>query len=465
MTKESLAVRPNKVWGWPFLALLFVIAFTYACSIYANCSYVIIDRESFRFLPPFKPHVNENMNDHLGAEYFNIARSLANGQGFSNPFPEPTGPTAWMPPALSVLEAGFLRACDNDKDLVTAIVVLLQVNVLIGTGLLVLALTWQTIPRGWPVVAASVFCLGLVYEFHSHFQFTHDSWLILLMVDLLMAGLCWFRPLQSWQRASVWGLFGGLCALVNPIVAMVWGICSAVMSLKQRSWLAMGAAVLVAGITLLPWTVRNYAVLGRWIPVKSNLAYELYQSQCLQPDGLLQQSTFGTHPYASSGRERQEYKAAGEISFLEHKSKQFWDAVWADPRDFIQRVVTRFLGATVWYQPFKRDEGLQRPIVFWLSRLAMPLPFLGLFVLIFSAIFVRLPAAQWIVMGVYVLYLLPYVGVSYYERYAIPLLAVKVLLVIWGADRLLCLVRYGVSVFAGGRAIAKPPRALQTAST
>jgi hypothetical protein len=40
-------------------------------------------------------------------------------------------------------------------------------------------------------------------------------------------------------------------------------------------------------------------------------------------------------------------------------------------------------------------------------------------------------------MGVYVLYLLPYIGVSYYARYAMPLLAVKVLLVIWATDRFL----------------------------
>ena len=56
--------------------------------------------------------------------------------------------------------------------------------------------------------------------------------------------------------------------------------------------------------------------------LKSNLAYELYQSQCLQPEGLLRHSTFGQHPYVSAGKERFEYKTAGEISFLEHKRKQ-----------------------------------------------------------------------------------------------------------------------------------------------
>jgi len=44
------------------------------------------------------------------------------------------------------------------------------------------------------------------------------------------------------------------------------------------------------------------------------------------------------------------------------------------------------------------------------------------------------------ILATYALYLLPYIGVSYYERYAMPLLAVKVLLVIWAADRLLCLI-------------------------
>src|SRR3954454_25342760 len=34
----------------------------------------------------------------LGAEYFNVARALADGRGFSDPFGEPTGPTAWVSP-------------------------------------------------------------------------------------------------------------------------------------------------------------------------------------------------------------------------------------------------------------------------------------------------------------------------------------------------------------------------------
>ena len=76
----------------------------------------------------------------------------------------------------------------------------------------------------------------------------------------------------------------------------------------------------------------------------------------------------------------------------------------------------------------------------WTTRVIHPLPFLALVFLALSVVWRPLHWSQWVVMGAYVLYLGPYIAVSYYERYAMPLLAVKVLLVIWAADRVLCLV-------------------------
>ena len=77
------------------------------------------------------------------------------------------------------------------------------------------------------------------------------------------------------------------------IVALAWGVLTLPGARGQRAWSRLGVAVLAAGLTVTPWVVRNYLVFGRLIPIKSNLAYELYQSQCLQPDGLLRSSTFG----------------------------------------------------------------------------------------------------------------------------------------------------------------------------
>jgi hypothetical protein len=420
--------------------VLVLVVAVYACAIYANLSFTVTNPTNYRFFPPFRPNVNVNANRHLGGEYFNMARSLAKGEGFAHPFDRPTGPTAWQPPVLPTLLAGLLWVAGGSRDGVMALVVFFQVTILIATGCLVLALARQTTRRLGAATAAAVFLAGLLCNFSLCFQSTHDSWLVLLNVDLLLAGLCWCRPLAGWRSAAGWGLFGGLCVLINPGVGIAWGALSALLCWRRRAWSGLAVAGLAAGLTLAPWTVRNYLVFGRFIPAKSNLAYELYQSQCLQPGGPLQATTFREHPYGTGSRERQEYNALGEVAYLDRKWQQFGQAVRANPADFLRRVAERFVAVTVWYQPLDLPREARNPWALWLSRSTYPLPFLAVLVLAASAARGGLPWGQWAALAVYGLYLLPYVGVSYYERYGLPLLGVKVLLVVWGADRLLSLL-------------------------
>jgi hypothetical protein len=226
---------------------------------------------------------------------------------------------------------------------------------------------------------------------------------------------------------------------VNPAAGLTWGLLSLLVGARDRAWSRLALAGLVAGLTLLPWTVRNYLVFGHLIPVKSNLAYELYQSQCMQPDGLVQRRTLALHPYTAATREGREYNSLGEMAFLDRKREQFWEAVSSQPFDFLRRMARRFLAATLWYEPFNPPQEARRPWVLWLSRLAHPLPFLALLALVATSARRPLQRAQWVAIGVYLLYLLPYVVVSYYERYAVPLLGVKVLLVVWASELALSL--------------------------
>src|SRR5207237_1396602 len=146
-----------------------------------------------------------------------------------------------------------------------------------------------------------------------------------------------------------------ICSLINPIVGFTWGMLTLPVGWRRRDWPGLCIALVAAGLTLVPWTVRNYRVFGRPIPVKSNLAYELYQSQCLQPDGLIQGATFLQHP-GRPNREAHEYTTLGEIAYLDRKWEQFRRAVREEPGDFFERVAARLLGATLWYVPFDRNE-------------------------------------------------------------------------------------------------------------
>jgi hypothetical protein len=373
----------------------------------------------------------------LYSENFNIAQAMVAGKGYANAIGQPTGPTAWSAPVLPLIQAGLLWAGEGNRAVVVAGLVVLQVCVLIGTGVLVVALAARTTQRLGAGVAATLFALGLLYHFFYWFQVAHDCWVILLVLDLLIAGFCLLEPLDRWPRAAGWGLIGALCALTNPAVGLAWGVLSLVLAVRQRAWSQLAVAALVAGLALAPWTVRNYLVFGHFIPVKSNLAYEMYQSQCLQADGLYQTTTAPLHPSSAGSRERQEYRKLGEAAYLDRKWQQFREAVEADPWDFFDRVASRFLGATVWYVPFNRAQEARRPWLLWARRLTFPLPFLAMLFLIFSAARQPLQWPQGVVIGVYLLYLLPYIAASYYERYTVPLVAVKVLLVLWAADRLL----------------------------
>lgn len=423
----------------PAIAVFVVTLVLLGCSAYANLAFAVTDRVHFKYFPPFKAYVNRNDNRHLGAEYLNIAKALLKGRGFADPFREETGPTAWMPPVLPALLAGLLWVCDNNTDAVMTVCLILHVAVLIATGNLVLALAWQTTSRLGVLVGAAIFLTAVIADFRMWFQTTHDTSLVLLALDVVLAGLAWGRPLDSWPRAVGWGLAGGACGMVNPIVGLAWGVASIAEMVRQRAWGRFGIVLACAIAVLTPWTIRNYIMFGRLIPVKSNAAYELWQSQCVQKDGLLHH--FNGHPYGGPGRERRLYKEMGEMKFIDEKRNLFWQAVKADPLDFADRVAARLLGATLWYEPFDSSEKREQPVVFWLSRVWHPLPFLALSFLALTAMFRPLAWSQWLVMGAYVIYISPYIAISYYERYAMPLLAAKVLLIIWAADRLLCFIR------------------------
>ncbi len=445
---------------FPLVTAVVLGAALCACSVYANLSFAVKDGSNYRFFPPFQRHVNVNTINHFGGEYFNIAKALVAGKGFANPFARQTGPTAWMPPVLPTLLAALLWACEGNKDAVAAVLVFLQVATLIGTGVLVLALTRQTTRRVGAAAAATIYLLATLYDFKLCFQQTHDGWLVLLALDLVVAGMCWLRPLGCGRAAAGWGLLGGFCALVSPVAGLVWGALSLLAGLRDRAWRPLAVAALAAGLALAPWTVRNYLVFGRLVPVKSNLAYELYQSQCLQKDGLIQSSTFSHHPGGGSGLEGREYTRLGETAFLDKKREQFWQSVRADPVDFLDRVACRFLGTTLWYEPFDRfAEARHRPGAFWLGRLVHPLPFLAMLLVVLGSVRRPLPRAQWVAIGVYWLYLLPYIGASYYERYGFPLLGVRALFIVWAADRLLSFLPM-LSRPAGGRTSCPIPRPL-----
>ena len=425
--KQMNHINKNTYASSTSLVLLLCLA-VLAISSYASLPHIVGSRALLAFVPPFREGWDANMIDHLGGEYLHIARSLAAGDEFGSPFGEQTGPTAWMPPVYPLLLAGLLWAFD-DTDAVAMCVVMLQNLSLIFTGLVVLDAARRTTdrPRG-PTIALAIYVGLMLYHFHSCFQFTHDSWLVMLCLSLLFhfAGK---RPGRqpSPSSALLWGAGGGVAALISPILGLVWAAITAIPARRVRplAWSLLAAAVVAA-----PWMARNYWVFHRFIPVKSNLYYELYQSSCLEPSGVLRLATFGEHPYNTEGPEHAAYEARGEIAYLDDYRQRFLAYLGEEPLDYAAKVGNRLLAATVVYFPF---DGNESGFSLWLSYALHPLPFYGLvaMVLVEGG---RLSPRKKLAILMYCTYLLPYVLISYYERYAMPLLGLQALFCSWGLD-------------------------------
>ncbi len=453
--KALPAISRERLTFWPLLILIPAI---FGLALYANLELAVINADDYQYFPPFQAGRNANTNNRMGGEFINMALSLYNGNGFADPFNRPTGPTAWQPPLYPLFMAGLLWLFDGDRDILMAVTIFLQVYTLIVTGFLVVVLALGERRVGErrgvspPWLALIIYLAIVLWNFNLCFQITRDSWLVMLSLDIVIAGLCWWLPLSTKKRAALWGLAGGGIAMVNPIAGFTWGTLTLVSGIRQRAWSKLVLACAVTALSMTPWTIRNYLVFGRFIPTKSNVALEFYQSQCLQSEGVI--TRFAQHPYGNTP-EGHAFTALGEIAYLDRKWEQFREAVAADPLDFADRVASRFLGATLWYVPFQ-DPG--RPWTLQLRRLTHPVPFVALVLLIFSSFWKPLQRAQWIVIGVYALYLLPYIVISYYERYAFPLLGIKVLFVFWATDRLLSLRDY----FAMKSRIKPPLASLNT---
>jgi uncharacterized membrane protein YpjA len=366
---------------------------------------------------------------HLGGEYRCIAESIVAGRGFSDPFGIPTGPTAWMPPVFPALMAAVLKAFGSIEAVAVA-VVMLQNLVLVYMGLIVIRFaSGPNSPRGSRIVVLAAYMVVISFNYYFYFQFTHDHvavglW-ICVFVDL--ADRFWGRSPRP-DAIALWGLVGGLSALTAPVLGPVWAALTMMLAFAAKRIRWITASGLIAFAIVVPWMIRNAMVFHRLVPIKSNLAFELYQSQCLEKDGVLRYVTGFSHPYLSAnGIERRLYRQQGEMVYMDQKRRAFLRSVREDPSGYMRRVGNRLLHATVFYVPYFHDEGA----VDVARRLIHPLPFAGLLLTLTFPGWSR-DKRKIACVAIYSTYLLPYVLVSYYIRYVVPIDIVKILFCLWG---------------------------------
>jgi hypothetical protein len=406
---------------------------------------VVVFGASFAFDALSDQH---ELRQHLGGEYFNIARAIVEGRGYGDPFGERTGPTAWMPPLYPTLLAAIL-ALAKTRALTAAIVVVLENLAFVTIGTTIYALARRCSRRLPPWTAVAAYILWLLASHDWTFGLTHDVWLLMLAVDGFVVAI-YLEVTGRRLPYYAWGGFGGLLLLMSPALGFAW-LCTTLLKVlrsagDRRRWVAAAACALVV---LSPWVARNAAAFHRFIPVKSNVFFEAYEANYVDDDGIYDLDTMAKHPYVAHG-ERFHYAKLGEARYLDERKRKFVSAFGRDPARLARNVLHRTTAILGRYIPLGWEAG--DPWLF-VRRILAPLPGLALAASIIARIARRrLPHARseqtqtttrllWAWGLMCASYLLPYALVAFYVRYLLPLVPVLVLFVFFGADDLAAALR------------------------
>ena len=272
-----------------------------------------------------------------------IGRSLAQGQGFSNPFNTPTGPTAWEPPLYPFLIAGvfklfgiytrasalLLLSINSFFSALTCVPIFLIAKRCFSDKVaLWSAWLWAVLP---PVM---YWCTRWVWE-------TSLAALLLALIFWLTLDL---EERDGLKPRFEFGLLWGIAALTNTSL-LAFLPASGLWSWYRRrkrdkpslAGVMLASLLFVACIT--PWLVRNYKTFGRIVFLRSNFGAELRIGNGPGADGTWREYL---HP-TQNVYEMRRYRQLGELAYVAERKREALAFIREDYARFAGLSVKRFI--------------------------------------------------------------------------------------------------------------------------
>ena len=358
----------------------------------------------------FRPY-----DDHMlfGEEMGRVARALATGYGFSDPFRGHTGPTAWVGPLFPLLLAGVFKLFGMFTPLSAWVILTLNSLFSALTALTV----WEIAARcfnlnvaRWSAWIWALYPAAMQYAV----RWVWDTSLTTFLFSWVMVLALRLRSGETVGRWTLFGLLWGLTGLSNPALLIFLPACGL--------WVLAGsprrrvAGVLLAAVSftacLGPWTWRNWLVFHRFVPARGNFGAELYLGNGPGATGLLMEYD---HPIQAPDQLRL-YTAMGEIAYSKMRGEQAMTSIRSDPDRFAKNTLKRvfFFWAGVPH-PVSRTEWVEyaRSLNFIFGSVC---GLLGLAL----ALRRKAPAA-WLFACAFLLLPVVYYGVAAHARFRHPL--------------------------------------------
>ncbi|MFM8412802.1 MAG: ArnT family glycosyltransferase [Alphaproteobacteria bacterium] len=206
-------------------------------------------------------------------DYVAAALSLARGRGYPGAVRAPGYP-AWLAGVFAVFGESLAAARLAQVPLALAMV----------------AMVFDLVRPRWgaraAAISAAVVALHPTLVSYGHFLWSET------LVSTLLVACAWTLDRYSRSGRESWlaacGVATGLLVLSRemfaPLALAAWAWSAA--GADPATWLRRGALLLLpAALLVLPWTARNHALLGRWVPVSTTRWMPMAQGNLLPADG------------------------------------------------------------------------------------------------------------------------------------------------------------------------------------
>jgi 4-amino-4-deoxy-L-arabinose transferase-like glycosyltransferase len=269
--------------------------------------------------------------DHFqfGWEMGRIARALATGYGYADPFVGHTGPTAWVPPLYPLLLAVVFKLFGVYSALSAWVILSINSIFSAATALFVYEIAARCYNRRVAVWSAWLWALypaALQYAVHWVWEMSLTamlfSWILVLALRMRSIG----EPssnaaAQSMQRWLLFGALWGLVALSNATLLLFLPVCGIWILAGSRNSLTsalrrVSLASIVFLALLAPWIWRNWLVFHAFIPIRGNLGAEMYAGSGPGSNGF---AFIATLPLVERDPETMRYKALGEVAYVKEQ--------------------------------------------------------------------------------------------------------------------------------------------------
>ena len=379
----------------------------------------------------------------------NIAFSLAQGKGFASPFHVDTGPTAWMTPVYPLILAGIFRVFGAYTFHTFLAAVLM--NILLSAATCVPIFYSGKRIGGIGLAAAAAWLWAI---FPNSILLSFESLWDACLSALLAATILWATlALDESGRLREWCAYGVLWGLALMTNATLGSVLPFLLGwLIYRAWKegrlklerpAIASAIIV--LSCVPWTIRNYVVFHKVIPLRSILGLQLYVGNNPQAQYIWRGDFHPIH----DAPERARYIQLGEIAYMQEKKDQAIDFIVHHPAREVQLAWHRFVALWAGGTPTPIWDFVERDSL-WFRGVLLFNIFASVCALLGMIRLYRAGSRYWLPAGVFpVVYPVAYYITLALPRYRLPIDPIVLLLAVCAFAP----IKSGPEKFAGSRSI------------